>query len=46
MLWLLEQIESGELQELPVETWPLCDPAGAQRRIESKETVGKLALIP
>lgn len=46
MLWLLERFESGELRALPVETWPLRDAAGAQKRIESGQTVGKLALIP
>ena len=46
MLWLLERFESGELRPLPVETWPLRDAAGAQQRIESGQTIGKLALIP
>jgi synaptic vesicle membrane protein VAT-1 len=46
MLWLLERFTSGELVPLPVETWPLKEAAEAQRRIESGETIGKLALIP
>jgi NADPH:quinone reductase-like Zn-dependent oxidoreductase len=46
MLWLLERFASGELVPLPVETWPLAQAAEAQRRIESGQTVGKLALIP
>ena len=46
MLWLLERFASGELVPLPVETWPLVQAAEAQRRIESGQTVGKLALIP
>ena len=46
MLWLLEHFESGELKPLPVETWSLKDAARAQRRIESGQTIGKLALIP
>jgi len=46
MLWLLERFERGELEPLPVETWPLAQAAEAQRRIESGTTVGKLALIP
>jgi len=46
MLWLLERFERGELQPLPVETWPLRDAAKAQQRIESGQTIGKLALIP
>ena len=45
-LWLLERFESGELSPLPVETWLLRDAAGAQQRIESGQTIGKLALIP
>lgn len=46
MQWLLERFESGDLEPLPVETWPLADAADAQRRIESGRTIGKLALIP
>jgi synaptic vesicle membrane protein VAT-1 len=46
MLWLLERFASEELVPLPVETWPLAQAAEAQRRIESGQTVGKLALIP
>lgn len=46
MLWLLERFASGELRPLPVETWPLAEAARAQQRIESGQTVGKLALIP
>lgn len=46
MLWLLERFESGELEPLPVETWPLRDAAEAQKRIESGRTIGKLALLP
>jgi synaptic vesicle membrane protein VAT-1 len=46
MLWLLERFADGRLQPLPVETWPLAEAARAQRRLESGQTVGKLALIP
>ena len=46
MLWLLERFECGDLQPLPVETWPLKDAAEAQKRIESGQTIGKLALVP
>jgi len=46
MLWLLARFESGELNALPVETWPLEDAGKAQQRIESGRTIGKLALIP
>ncbi len=46
MEWLLERFEAGELRPLPVEAWPLHDAAGAQRRIESGLTIGKLALVP
>jgi len=46
MLWLLARFESGELKPLPVETWPLKDAAKAQQRIESGQTIGKLALLP
>ncbi len=46
MAWLLERFESGKLEPLPVETWPLEDAADAQRRIESGRTIGKLALVP
>ncbi|NKI35618.1 zinc-binding dehydrogenase [Wenzhouxiangella sp. XN79A] len=44
MLRLLEQFEQGALTPLPVETHRLADAAEAQRRIESGETLGKLAL--
>jgi len=46
MLWLLDRVEKGELQPLPVETWPLQQAAEAQRRLESGQTLGKLALLP
>ena len=46
MLWLLERFDRGELQPLPIETWPLEDAGKAQQRIESGQTIGKLALIP
>ena len=46
MIWLLDRFADGGLQPLPVETLPLADAAAAQRRIESGQTVGKLALIP
>lgn len=46
MQWLLERFADGRLEPLPVETWPLEDAAEAQQRIESGQTVGKLALLP
>jgi NADPH:quinone reductase-like Zn-dependent oxidoreductase len=46
MLWLLQGFVAGRLQPLPVECHPLADAAGAQRRLESGQTIGKLALIP
>ncbi len=46
MLWLLERFGAGALVPLPVERWPLAQAAEAQKRIESGQTVGKLALIP
>jgi synaptic vesicle membrane protein VAT-1 len=46
MHWLLDRFADGRLQPLPVEAWPLADAAAAQRRLESGQTVGKLALIP
>ncbi|OAB60592.1 zinc-binding dehydrogenase [Leptolyngbya valderiana BDU 20041] len=46
MHWLLERFADGRLVPLPVETFPLAQAAEAQRRIESGQTVGKLALIP
>jgi len=46
MEWLLEHFADGRLQPLPVEIFPLSRAADAQRRIESGQTVGKLALIP
>lgn len=46
MLWLLDRFEAGELVPLPVETFPLAGAAAAQERIESGQTVGKLALLP
>ncbi len=46
MVWLLERFESGELQPLPVEAYPLKEASIAHQRIESGQTVGKLVLIP
>jgi NADPH:quinone reductase-like Zn-dependent oxidoreductase len=46
MQWLLERFEDGRLLPLPVESWPLEKAGDAQRRIESGQTTGKLALIP
>lgn len=46
MAWLLERFADGRLEPLPVESYPLSRAAEAQRRIESGQTVGKLALIP
>jgi len=46
MLWLLERFDRGDLQPLPIETWALEDAGKAQQRIESGQTIGKLALIP
>lgn len=46
MLWLLDRFESGELVPLPVETFALEHAAEAQKRIESGQSVGKLALLP
>lgn len=46
MLWLLDRFECRELEPLPVETHPLSEAAEAQRRIESGQTIGKLALVP
>lgn len=46
MLWLLERFADGRLRALPVETYPLHEAAEAQRRLESGQTVGKLALLP
>lgn len=46
MLWLLERFADGRLQPLPVETFDLADAAAAQQRLESGQTVGKLALLP
>jgi NADPH:quinone reductase-like Zn-dependent oxidoreductase len=46
MRWLLERFEDGRLVPLPVESRPLAEAAEAQRRIESGQTTGKLALIP
>ncbi|WP_220338402.1 synaptic vesicle VAT-1 family membrane protein [Wenzhouxiangella sediminis] len=46
MEWLLERFADGRLEPLPVESRPLPEAAEAQRRIESGQTVGKLALIP
>jgi len=45
MQWLLSRFEAGELEPLPVETFPLAQAADAQRRIESGQTIGKLALL-
>ena len=46
MDWLLLRFADGSLNPLPVERFPLADAALAQRRIESGQTIGKLALIP
>ncbi len=46
MRWLMSRFESGELQPLPVETFPLERAADAQRRIESGQSIGKLVLLP
>jgi NADPH:quinone reductase-like Zn-dependent oxidoreductase len=46
MEWLLERFADGRLEALPVETHPLSEASEAQRRIESGQTIGKLALIP
>jgi synaptic vesicle membrane protein VAT-1 len=46
MQWLLERFADGRLQPLPVERFPLSEAAAAQQRLESGQTVGKLALIP
>jgi len=46
MLWLLERFADGRLRPLPVETYPLAEAAKAQQRLESGQTIGKLALIP
>ncbi len=45
MLWLLERFADGRLRPLPVECFPLREAAEAQRRIESGQTIGKLALV-
>jgi NADPH:quinone reductase-like Zn-dependent oxidoreductase len=46
MEWLLDRFERGQLQPLPVEVHDLADAAQAQQRIESGQTIGKLALRP
>lgn len=46
MVWLLARFESGELEPLPVEAYPLTDASIAHQRIESGQTIGKLVLIP
>jgi len=46
MRWLMQRFESRELQPLPVETFPLERAADAQRRIESGQSIGKIALLP
>ncbi len=46
MRWLLPRFARLELHPLPVETFPLARAADAQRRIESGQTIGKLALLP
>ncbi len=46
MRWLLERFVDGRLKPLPVETFALAQAAAAQRRIESGQTLGKLALLP
>lgn len=45
MLWLLERFADGRLRPLPVETFALADAAAAQQRLESGQTIGKLALL-
>lgn len=46
MRWLMQRFESGELQPLPVESFPLERAADAQRRIESGRSLGKIVLLP
>jgi NADPH:quinone reductase-like Zn-dependent oxidoreductase len=46
MRWLLARFESGELEPLPVTSYPLAQAADAQRAIESGATSGKLVLRP
>ncbi|MBL0040818.1 MAG: zinc-binding dehydrogenase [Xanthomonadales bacterium] len=46
MRWLMSRFESGELQPLPVATFPLERAADAQRSIESGQSIGKLVLLP
>lgn len=46
MHWLLQHFATGELQPLPVETYPLDRAADAQRHIESGQSIGKLVLVP
>jgi len=46
MDWLLKRFADNRLTPLPVETFSLASAAEAQRRIESGQTTGKLALIP
>ncbi|MDZ7791331.1 MAG: medium chain dehydrogenase/reductase family protein [Xanthomonadales bacterium] len=46
MHWLLERFSDGRLAPLPVESYPLGEAAEAQRRIETGQTLGKLALLP
>lgn len=46
MDWLLEHFERGALRPLPVETFSLERAGQAQQRIESGQSVGKLALLP
>ncbi len=46
MHWLLERFCDGRLLPLPVESYPLSEAAAAQRRIETGQSVGKLALLP
>ena len=46
MCWLLERFDDQRLTPLPIETFALRDAANAQRRLESGQTLGKLALLP
>lgn len=46
MRWLMTHFETGALQPLPVESFPLGGAADAQRRIESGQSIGKLVLLP
>lgn len=46
MLWLLDRFEAGDLEPLPVESYPLARAPDAQKRIESGQSIGKLVLTP